>query len=42
MTRFFEHTAAAIVALLIMAVSFNTVVSVPVEPAAQAAAPILA
>ncbi len=37
MTRFFEHTAAAIVALLIMTVSFNAVVTVPAEPAAQAA-----
>ena len=42
MTRFFEHTAAALVALLIVTVSFNTVVTVPVQPTSYAAAPILA
>jgi hypothetical protein len=42
MTRFFEHTAAAIVAVLIMTVTFNAIVTVPAEPAADAAAPILA
>ena len=42
MTRFFEHTDAALVALLIVTVSFNTVVTIPTAPAAYATAPVLA
>jgi hypothetical protein len=42
MTRFFEHAAAAIVAILVTATTMVTVVTVPEQPAVvEAAAPLL-
>ena len=42
MTRIFEHVAATLVAIMVMTMSFSAIVTVPVEPAVEAAAPILA
>ena len=44
MTRFYEHTFAALAAVLIMTISFNAIVSVPSQGSvlASAAAPVLA
>ena len=42
MTRFFEHTAAEIVAVLIMTATFVPVVTVPPLEASSAGAPVLA
>ena len=42
MPRFFEHAAAAFVAVIIMTVSFSAIVTVPVQPTSYTSAPVLA